>query len=180
MLKKPISELCMSFFGANASAKHRGDHPCVQGRDFDSDGQYIATEPMYLNKEDINYTHFLNNGDVLFSAKGKIFATVWKGQLMQPVATGTFIVLQLRSHDILPEYLALYLNSTKAKRYFDLHLKTATVNHIGKKQLDQFEVEIPPIKLQELVVKVHELLLEEKNITDKLKKRKESILNALI
>ncbi|MBK9193240.1 MAG: restriction endonuclease subunit S [Crocinitomicaceae bacterium] len=116
----------------------------------------------------------------MFSSKGRIFATVWQGQIKEAVATGTFIVLEPRSKEIIPEYLALYLNSSKAKRYFDLHLKTATVNHIGKKQLDQLEIEIPSIQKQQLLVKAYQLIVEEKNLATELVKRKEKILNTLI
>jgi len=157
-----------------------GDYPCVQGRDFDSDGNYINTEPLFFDIEDIAYTKLLKSGHVLFSSKGRIFATVWQGQLNNAVATGTFIVLEPRTKDIMPEYLALYLNSSKAKRYFDLHLKTATVNHIGKKQLDQLEIEIPPIEKQNLLVQVYKLINEEKKLTTELQNLKEKILNYLI
>ncbi|MBK7184295.1 MAG: restriction endonuclease subunit S [Bacteroidetes bacterium] len=159
-MKKTVSEICHAFFGANAAAKYMGDYRCVQGRDFDADGNYINTEPLFFDRAEITYTNLLKPGHVLFSSKGRIFATVWQGQIKEAVATGTFIVLEPRSKEIIPEYLALYLNSSKAKRYFDLHLKTATVNHIGKKQLDQLEIEIPSIQKQQLLVKAYQLIVE--------------------
>lgn len=179
-MKKYLSEISKSFFGANASAKHEGKYPCVQGRDFDADGIYIAHDSMYMNEDDVAYTQPLKKGHVLFSAKGKIFATVWQGQLSNAVASGTFIVLEVTKVDILPEYLALYLNSAKAKKYFDLHLKTATVKHIGKKQLDQLEIEIPSMEKQRSLVKVQLLIQEEKKLILELMNRKEKILNYLV
>lgn len=179
-MKKHLSEISKSFFGANASAKHEGKYPCVQGRDFDADGIYIAHEPMYMNEDDVAYTQPLKKGHVLFSAKGKIFATVWQGQQPNAVASGTFIVLEVTNADVLPEYLALYLNSAKAKKYFDLHQKMATVKHIGKKQLDQLEIELPSIEKQKLITKMKQLILQEKAIVEELWERKVRLINQAI
>lgn len=179
-LKKYLYEITESQFGANTSAKPKGDIPCVQGRDFNSDGIYIASEPQFVPHSALKYTRHLESNDVLFSTKGKLYASVWQNQVPGAIATGTFIILKITDNSILPEYLAIYLNSPKAKKYYDQHIKAATVVHIGKKQLDYLEVEIPPIKKQQLIIKLHQLLIEEKKLASDLIKRKEKILNYLM
>jgi restriction endonuclease S subunit len=179
-MKKKLIDIVEAQFGANVSGKLIGDYPCVQGRDFGSGGEYLGLEPLYIDESELRYTKFLKRGDILFSTKGKLFATVWEDQMQKTVATGTFLILNVKDPSVLPEYLALYLNSSKAKKYYDLHTKTATVNHIGKKQLDLLEVEIPPIQKQNLLIQLHKLLIEEKKLTNNLLNKKEKILNYLI
>lgn len=179
-MKKLLNNIVEAQFGANVSGKQSGDYPCIQGRDFDASGEYLSLEPLYVDEVDMKYTQFLRKGDVLFSTKGKIFASVWQDQMINAVATGTFLILKVKDKSITPEYLAMYLNSSKAKKYYDLHIKTATVSHIGKKQLELLEIEIPPIEKQNLLVSVHKLMGEEKKLTNELQNRKEKILNYLI
>lgn len=179
-MKKNLIDIVEAQFGANVSGKLVGDYPCVQGRDFGSGGEYLGLEPLYIDESELRYTRFLKRGDVLFSTKGKLFATVWEDQMQKTVATGTFLILNVKDSAVLPEYLALYLNSSKAKKYYDLHTKTATVSHIGKKQMELLQIEIPPMEKQNLLVQLHKLLITEKKITNDLLNKKEKILNYLI
>lgn len=179
-LKKYLYEITESQFGANSSAKPSGEIPCVQGRDFNSDGIYIATEPQFVPETALKYTRSLEENDVLFSTKGKFYAAIWHNQIPNAIATGTFIVLKVTDDSILPEYLAIYLNSSRAKKYYEQNIKAATVVHIGKKQLDYLEVEIPPLQKQRSLVKAYQLLIEEKTLVKELIKRKEKLLNTLL
>ncbi|MES2678535.1 MAG: restriction endonuclease subunit S [Bacteroidota bacterium] len=178
-LKKNLSQITEAQFGANTSASPVGELACVQGRDFNSDGIYVAPEPQYVDHSALRFTRILQDGDVLLSTKGRFFASVWKSQLKEAVATGTFIILKVKDPSVLPEFLAMFLNSTKAKKYYDFHSKTATVRHIGKKQLDYLEIEIPPIEKQRLLVKIHQLTLEEKQLTQQISTIRERIINAM-
>ena len=179
-LKKYLYEITESQFGANTSAGAKGDIPCVQGRDFNSDGVYIASEPQFVPHAALKYTRPLEVHDVLFSTKGKFYSAVWYNQVPGAIATGTFIILKVTHSSILPEYLAIYLNSSKAKKYYDQHIKAATVVHIGKKQLEQMEIEIPPIQRQKAIINVHNLLVEEKTLMKELAQKKEKIFNSII
>jgi len=179
-MKKLVHQVTTSQFGANVSAKPSGDYPCVQGRDFNADGRYIATEMQFVDASALRYTRFLKPGDILFSTKGKLFATVWQNPTENVVATGTFLILTVTATNLLPEYLAIYLNSAKAKKYFDLHTKAATVLHLGKKQFELLEIEIPPMEKQRAITKAHQLLVEEKMLMIQILNKKEKLLNSLI
>jgi restriction endonuclease S subunit len=179
-MKKVLAGIVEAQFGANVSGKTEGAYPFVQGRDFGTGGEYLGLEPLYVDESALRYTRVLRKGDILFATKGKLFATVWEDQMLNTVASATFLVLKVTDKNVLPEYLAMYLNSSNAKKYYDLHIKAATVNHIGKKQLELLEIEIPPIEKQNLLVEVHKLIIEEKKLTTELLTKKEKILNHLI
>ena len=131
-MKYFLHEITDSYFGANLPAKPTGHINCVQGRDFDTSGVFYGNELQYVDESALRYTRFLEKGDVLFSSKGKLYATVWQEQVKNVVATSTFLIIKIKTPTILPEYLAMYLNSYKARRYYDLHVKTTTVFHIEK------------------------------------------------
>ncbi len=178
--KYTLNQLCDFRFGTSTSVSPVGDVACVQGRDFNEDGVYINKEIQYVKESALKYAHYLNAGDILFSTKGKIFSTVWQAQVPNVIATGTFIILSIKVNFVLPEYLSLFLNSKKAKRYFDLHTKAGTVSHIGKKDVELLEVEIPPIEMQRTLIKAHQLLLEEKILVHEIISKKEKILSGFL
>lgn len=103
-MKKNLIDIVEAQFGANVSGKLVGDYPCVQGRDFGSGGEYLGLEPLYIDESELRYTRFLKRGDVLFSTKGKLFATVWEDQMQKTVATGTFLILNVKDSAVLPEF----------------------------------------------------------------------------
>ncbi len=179
-MKKLLFSIVEAQFGANVSGKTVGMYPCLQGRDFNLKGEYQWLDPQFTDESALKYTRLLTKGDILFSLKGKIFATVWEDQIQNAIATGTFLILKVKDPLVLPEYLALYLNSFKAKKYYDLHTKAATVNHIGKKQLEILPVEIPPLEKQQALVQLNKLIMLEKKLTSELLNKKEKILNTLI
>lgn len=179
-MKKKLGEIVDAQFGANVSGKVDGEYPFLQGRDFGSNGEYLSSESLYIDKSDLIYTGFLKKGDVLFSTKGKLFAAAWQEQISNAIASATFLILKVKDPQVTPEYLAMYLNSSKAKKYYDLNVKAATVMHIGKKQLDLMEIEIPSLEKQKLLVKLHQLINEEKQLNAELQNKKERILNSLI
>lgn len=172
-----LNQLCDFRFGASTAVSSIGDLACVQGRDFNEDGVYINKEVQFVNESALKYSRYLASGDILFSTKGKIFSAVWQNQVPYAIATGTFIILSLKVDFVLPEYLSLFLNSKKAKRYFDIYTKAGTVIHIGKKDIELLEVEIPPMENQVTLVKAHDLLIEEKILANEIIKKKEKILN---
>lgn len=179
-MKKYLHKIVEAQFGVSKPGKKTGDYPYIQGRDFGSDGEYLGIDPLYIDSSELLNTPFLQKGDILFSTKGKIFATVWQAQVNIAIASGTFLILKVKTNEVTPEYLAMFLNSSRAQKYYDLHIKMATVKHIGRKQLDLLEIEIPSIETQKQLVEFHKLLLEEKRITNELQRKKEKILNYLI
>ncbi|MBL7934484.1 MAG: hypothetical protein JNM51_01595, partial [Bacteroidia bacterium] len=73
MLKK-IADIAELQFGANVSAEKSGEIPIIQGRDFNSEGIFIADQTFFTDPKVLKYTRVLKNGDILFSAKGRFFA----------------------------------------------------------------------------------------------------------
>lgn len=175
-----LHQICDFRSGTSTGVSSIGDVPCVQGRDFNADGQYVNREIQFAPSSALKYAHYLKPGDILFSTKGKIFTAVWHNQVPNAIASGTFIILLLKVDFVLPEYLSLYLNSAKAKRYFDLHTKAATVIHIGKKDIELLEIEIPDLKKQNAIICAWKLLMEEKAITKQMIEKKEKLIEHLL
>jgi type I restriction enzyme M protein len=97
----------------------------------------------------------LIEGDVLLVGKGNAnHAAVWPGGQEDTLASNTLFVIRPDPEQLLPSYLAGYLNSSTAQAWFATHRKTGTVHVLGRAALDQLPVPLPPIDVQRQMVKL--------------------------
>lgn len=167
-------------FGVNARNVPMGEVPCIQARNFGDNGRLDCNQLSMIPKSQLKRRDILKSGEILFAAKGsRNFAVVWKEELPLAVASSTFIVMTKKNEEeVLPSYLAWYLMSAKASRYFDTYAKEGTVKSINKKSLDMMEIKIPPLEDQQRVVRLFELFRKEQELMEQISSnRKKIILN---
>ncbi len=79
----------------------------LQTNYFDEDLCFNQSVKPYLQLTDKHSRHLLQEGDLLFAAKGfNNFAVEYRSSIGQAVAASSFIVIRLTVDNILPEYLA--------------------------------------------------------------------------
>lgn len=95
--------------------------------------------------------HKLLDGDVLLIAKGTPKAVVCKGDGGEPVVASTaFVVIRIsESGRVLPEYLCWWLNSSFARRFYQV----SSAGVLPIKRLQDLEINIPALEYQERFVK---------------------------
>ena len=121
-----------------------------------------------VNVEGRAEKHLLQEGDVLFAAKGTHdLACVYHSEYGLAVASSTFIVLRIKpdfKSVILPEYLAWYLSvAPEFGRNSQKQLGT-TVSSVSIKKLSKLAVKIPKIEKQHLIIRVKKLHQQETEI----------------
>jgi restriction endonuclease S subunit len=162
-----------------------GDVLYLQSKHFDEHGQISETLHPELNMTDISAKHILNDGDILFSAKGtKNFASVYHINLGPAVASTSFFVIRLTTSSIIPEYLAWYINTPKV--IADLKSKAigSSIPSISKQVLENLDIIFPDIAKQNLILKLNKLKLKEKMLSQEIKKHRDTmfqhkIMNAI-
>lgn len=128
--------------------------------------------------------HLLNEGDVLFAAKGtNNFAVVYSEKSGRAVASSSFIVIRLNPDNrdvLLPEFLAWFLSHTPAIR--SLHQKQlgTTIPSISIKMLKELEISIPAIEKQQLFTRIQNLRDKEKELLRKLDTAKEQEIQKIL
>lgn len=178
---KKIKELVDIRFGVNGKATNEGGIPYIQGKDFNGLSQF-KNEEIYLTKKDmITDKDILKKDDILFAGKGsRNYAVVWNGEISESVASSTFYVLTLRAKDILPEFLAWYLNSDRVQSFLRLIAKGATISNIPKKELQEIKINVPSFEEQRKIVEVDKLRLKEQILMRQLAKNRDLLVRKLL
>lgn len=184
-MKSKIQDIATLQTGLFAKPLAIGEVVYLQAKHFDEQGNLSATLHPDLSKEDFSQKHLLRAGDVLFAAKGtKNFAAVYEAHNLPAVASTSFFVIRLFDSNVLPEYLAWFLNNQSTQVSLKAQAMGTSIPSISKVVLEELEIPVPTIEKQKSVVAISKLRWQEKNILSKLeflrdKKIQTQIINAI-
>ena len=184
-MKKKITEIADIQLGYQFRRKiepaDNGANRVIQIRDFD--------ENHILNKEYLSRVmidkpvdqYLINKGDVLFLSRGhRNWAAPIVDDLTATIAVSHFFVIRLKQQNVLPEYLAWYINQTPAQEY--LHKIARRGTHMPLIPLSAFwglTVTLPDIETQKKIVEVSRLMEKEKQILFALQEKRSQLINAI-
>ncbi len=155
-----------------------GNVRVVQLKDVDESGIIRLDELQRIGLDKIDPENFLNSGDVLFKAKtNHPVAAVVKDPLPNTIATAHYFIISVKKADVLPAYLAWYLNQRPAQVFFEKHAGGTRIQVVNKQVLGEFEVEIPEFSVQEKIVKVYELHQRELFLLNSIKNQRNLMIS---
>lgn len=122
---------------------------------------------------------FLQKGDVLFPNRGtRTTAVAFDGDDSRVLAGAQFFVIRPRADLVDPRYLAWCLRSDKALRHFAERRKGTHVQVIERDDLACFEVSLPPLQRQLIIVEAALLSIRERQLADRLAERSFAYINS--
>lgn len=158
-----------------------GELVYLQSKHFDEYGQLNTELYPDLSAEGISEKHLLSKDDVLFAAKGtKNFAAVFDNHNAPSVASTSFFVIRITDINVLPSYLAWYLNHLSLKSSLKGKAKGSAIPSITKKDLEELEIAIPEIQIQRTVIKLDDLRNREKALRQKIEFLREHLIEQQI
>jgi restriction endonuclease S subunit len=175
---KEIVEIKSGFLFKNAvSAFKKGDTVVVQLKDVSARGELALSGLEKVNLSLNDSIVQIRIGDVLFKAKtNHPVAVVIREDLGVAVATAHYFVLRIVDQRVSPGYLAWFLNQKPAQAYFDKHGAGTRIMVVNKQVLGELEINLPPLAVQETIVKLHDLQVREDALLDQLKEKKRALM----
>jgi restriction endonuclease S subunit len=174
-------------FNGKASKVYSGDSKCLlmQLGNLDAKGN-VLVDGMISIPYRKSFENFLSKGNtVVFRGRGAgIVATVMSKTDVPIVVTSPLMIIRPNIEKIDPRYLVWSLTNAGARRYYAEHLSGSSIFGIGKRDLDLFEIDLPPMDVQKTIGKMKELESEERAAlkryqTFKSKLLEKSIMNAI-
>ncbi len=153
-----------------------GDVSVIQIGDL---GMLVHEKLMRVRDIEPKQHYFVRQGDVLLVARGIQHRAVWISRhLPKTVAVSNFFLIRMQKKDVLPAYLAWYLNSQPAQYFFQRHRMGSNILSLQKRDLEYLEVPIPPVGIQERIGHVYSLMLREKVLIATVQEQRERLLEA--
>jgi len=169
-------------YQAKARIKERaqGTHRLIQSKDFDSFHRLRSESLTAFFPERKPEIYSVRKGDILFQARGVMhFACCIEEDLKNTLAAGSFYILRTKNENLLPQYLAWWLNQSKAQAYFQSQARGAGMSFISKSTLSRLQVQIPPLSVQKKVVKIVTLTRHEQFLLGRLSDLRSRLVKAV-
>jgi len=176
-----IKDIANIQFGYYGQPSKDGTIPYLQAKHFNEFGQYIGENDTFLEEDPKSIANLLQDGDILFVAKGfRFFATLYKEDFGNAIASSIFFVLRPDKTRIIPAYLISVLNLPKNLLYFQQSGAGSTIPSIRKNELADFTFNLISLEQQQKVVALQELYFKDIQITDALIKEKQKLFQTTI
>lgn len=93
--------------------------------------------------------------DVVLSSRGSFKAAVIQVGAGHVVAASSVYLLRLKSIEVLPEYLAIYLNSDLAQRQIKERVTGVVIGALLRRDLEELEVAVPSLEIQRKIINIY-------------------------
>lgn len=181
-LLKDISDIRVGYsFRARLVPTSGGRYSVLQIKDLGVGGIFQPGELQRTDLIDVNANHLLQQGDVLFVARGERKRAVVVDEVAPQTVFGSQFLGCRAQSGIDPTYLAWFINQKPAQRYLEEHSKGSNVQIITKEALGRLVVTVPPLAIQQRIAQIYRLSQEEmKLFADIQAKRSQLVENALL
>jgi restriction endonuclease S subunit len=176
-LKTTIGHIANIQTGIFAKPMKEGQIVYLQAKHFNENGQLKSSLHPDLEIDSISGKHILQDGDVIFAAKGtKNFAAWYESKNQPAVASTSFFVIRLNKNfqnNILPEFLAWYINQPISQKFLKGKAMGTSIVSISKSVLEELDISIPDLHTQRAILKIAQLRNSEKNLKQEIETLRE-------
>ena len=171
-----------SFRGKIPELKNSGVY-CVQMKDINETYNVNWSTVIETRLPSRQSTISLQFGDILFAARGqRNYAALIDAELKErlAIAAPQFFVIRLNVPDVLPEYIAWFLNQSIAQRYFLSNAEGSTTPSIRRQVLEATPIILPTLKQQKTIIELAKTISKEKQLAYQIIANGELLMQTLL
>jgi hypothetical protein len=144
-----------------------GNVSVIQPKDIQRDGTVSFLEGRSL-RTGVSSPRTLKQDEVLVVNRARIAAAVFDFSPEDRwIVPSSIMVLTLRRDIVLPQYIAIYLNSPEGQRMFRRHFEHSTIPFISTGNFGSMDVPVPPLDRQIALIEYHEMTRKYKVLTQR-------------
>ena len=182
---KDIAEVILGFtFRSTLEESSEGNIAVLQAKNITDEVIIKEADLIKIDLDKSRTSAMAKSNDVIISSRGNFKSAVLRSSKQAIIAAGSTYLIRLRTDEVLPEYLAVYLNSRYAQKQIKERTTGVVINALLKRDLEDIEIIIPSHEQQEKTVAVYEnnlhlqkQLKQKQYLTNKIN---EGLINKLI
>lgn len=157
-----------------------GTHRIIQMRDVDGNGLFAVGALSRFTPSRDAERYVVAAGTVLFQARGRAnVANVVPEVPGNTLASSHFFIVVPANGIVLSEYLAWYLNTGPVQSFLKSKVQGTTMMLVPRGVFDNIEIEVPPIEVQQKIVRLTVLRSGERRLAARLDARRDMLVEAL-
>lgn len=141
-------------------------------------------DDLYINKDNLTKINlqkyqskaFIKENDIIISSRGSFKVSVVTGDVVNTIASSSVYILRLKDKSIIPEYLAIYLNSINGQKEIREKITGSVIKTILRKDLENLEIPLPDKNIQKKIINLY----KNNQTQQKLLTRKKILINEIV
>ena len=130
----------------------------VQMKDLSENSKIDWAATTQVQLESKKEPDWLTDGDILFAARStRNIASLIENCPPNVLAAPYFYVIRLNNKNVLPKFLVWQLNQGPLQKYFQRESEGSITKSIKKSSLEEAEIAVPPIEIQQKIIKMAEI-----------------------
>lgn len=123
---------------------------------------------------------YIKDNDVLLTSRGSsnFKATVYKANDKKIVASSSVNIIRIKDTQVLPEFLALYLNSSEGQLKLSQIVSGNYIKSLLRKNLEEIKIPIPAIEKQKAMIALNENMRRQEKILERRSQINKNIMSA--
>lgn len=181
MIHRSISNIAELRTGYTPREKPRlsesGVISIIQMKNIDSRGNLSEKQLDRIEPFPKCENQFLRPGDNLILTRGtRNPACVFKGIASPAIAVSHFTIITIKNKEILPGYLAVFLNHPRIQMRIREITRGSTLPTVSIKELAELEVSIPSLEAQQVIVELNDQLQKAEDIEAKIRTKRKALV----
>lgn len=152
----------------------------IQMRDINSSYSGLQGVPFLIKENEVSPKQLLQQGDLLFTSKGNYNKAIVFESDHPAVASSMLTVIRPNTEQVLPGYLAWYLNTDTVQGQLQALRAGATVLSISISDLRELEIPLPNLKEQQLIAQVYRLATKEQELINELAEERKQFIQTTL
>jgi restriction endonuclease S subunit len=154
---KDIAKVILGFtFRSSLSESMRGKIAVLQAKNIKDKLLIDIDDLLMIDRASTRTSALVKDKDVAISSRGNFKSAMICTGGKPIIAAGSTYLIRLESDEVLPEYLAVYLNSGFAQRQIKESLTGVVISTLLKKDLEAIEVIVPSMEQQKKIASLYE------------------------
>jgi len=139
---------------------------------------------LYINKDNLTKINLqkyqskalVEENDVIISSRGSFRTNVIKSNITNIIASSSVYILRLKDRNIIPEYLAIYLNSVDGQKKIRNKITGSVIKTILRKDLENLKIPLPDKNMQNKIINLY----KNNQAQQKLLTKKKLLINEIV
>jgi restriction endonuclease S subunit len=180
-MKVKLSEIAQLQFGLYTKPTVKGNASYMQVKHFDDRGSQAYPIDTFVEIDQKNEAHLLEDGDILFVGKGmRNFAWTYHKSYGPAIASSIFYVIKVDKSKVLPDFLTTLFNTAQTQAHFQTIGAGSSIPSIRKSELDALMIKLPSLAMQQQIINIKKLHDQDMELSRKILSEKQNLYQAVI
>lgn len=157
-----------------------GTHLLLQAKDVSLESGIQPDDAVRFRPQRNPDLYQISRGDILVAARGRDHrAYLVTEDLVDTLASNVFYIVRPRTNDVVPAYLAWWMNLPCVQAQLDAGSRGTGIGYISRQTMEHLPIVVPPLDVQDSIAKVIGLWQEKKNLQIRLDQKREQLIQAI-